>query len=58
MQYQIVAEESEGYSFALASLEKKVKLLMQNDWKPQGGLSIAYTDYEWCIAAQAMIKED
>lgn len=56
MQYQIVCGQDSDMRYALKGLEKEVKKLCQEGWKPQGGISIASNDYDWYCACQAMVK--
>lgn len=56
MQYQVVCGQDSSMADALKELEEKVKKMCQEGWKPQGGISLAVKDYDWCYACQAMVK--
>ena len=57
MQYQVVCGQDSSMRCAMEELEKKVKKLCQEGWKPQGGISIAVNEeHEWYYACQAMVK--
>lgn len=58
MQYQIVSKGSGDQKVTLADLEEEVASLIRHGWKPQGGVSIVCTYYDWWFATQAMVKED
>ena len=55
MQYIVVCS-SDWERMAINELEKRVKKLCQEGWKPQGGISVAIKDNGWCFACQAMVK--
>lgn len=56
MQYQIVICQDIYVHKALKELEQKVQKLCQEGWTPQGGISVAVKNYDWCFACQAMVK--
>ena len=56
MQYKVVCCQAKWMNDALKELEAEVKSLCQAGWKPQGGISIAVKDYQWCHVCQAMVK--
>lgn len=56
MQYKVVCCQDCWVQDALEKLEKEVKNLCKEGWKPQGGISIAVKDYDWCYVCQAMVK--
>lgn len=61
MQYKVV----DAYSYttladAISNLEYEVKKLLEDGWKPQGGVTITvYQGYstDRCCVAQAMVKD-
>lgn len=60
MNYKILVKRKDSLCEATIELEKEVRIIMQEGWKPQGGVSIAtdrmgYSTYY--TACQAMIKE-
>lgn len=56
MQYNVVCCQDKWMDDALKKLEAEVKSLCQAGWKPQGGISIAVKDSQWCYVCQAMVK--
>lgn len=56
MQYEIVYSNDTTMYKSLERVERKVKQLCVQGWKPQGGISIAYKD-DLFYACQAMVKE-
>lgn len=57
MKYQVVEAGGLKIEDAVKRLEREVKELCSEGWEPQGGISIAVTDYQWYIVCQAMIKK-
>ena len=58
MKYQVVLVQDSNMNQALKELSTDVMKLCSKGWKPQGGISIAVKDYNWCYVCQAMVKED
>lgn len=56
MQYQLVYGQGNNMPKALDDLEERIRDLSSKGWRPQGGVSIAVTCYEWYYACQAMVK--
>ena len=56
MQYIVVSGQSETVYEAIEELEKKVRKLCEEGWRPQGGISIAFTYFDKCVVCQAMVK--
>jgi len=59
----VVEKESIELDVAIQVLEGKVKQLLSDGWKPQGGISVAISPrseyhHEEYYVAQAMVKED
>ena len=57
MKYQVVKAGGLEIEDGVKKLEREVKELCSEGWEPQGGISIAVTDYQWYIVCQAMIKK-
>ena len=61
MDYQVVVGLSIDVTGANENLRSRVKELLPDGWKPQGGISYIWASQKektWLYACQAMIKED
>ena len=62
MQYRVVNGCGKDIYTAIRELENKVNQFYSNNWKPQGGISIALHPYDYAsdtfYVSQAMIRED
>ena len=58
MKYQIAYGRDDDFYSAIDELEKMVKRLEINGYKPQGGISIHCKNNCWYDVCQAMVKED
>lgn len=56
MQYQVVYETGNSMFEALNKLEKEIRDLSSEGWRPQGGVSIAVAHYDGYFVCQAMVK--
>lgn len=60
MEYKVVVVNERFEHDAIKELERQVKSLILNGWKPLGGVSLSISDYDTLhetALAQAMIKE-
>ena len=58
MQYTILAGQGKDINESLENLEHEVRRCCNSGWRPQGGVSVTVTKYEWYSACQAMVKEE
>lgn len=57
MQYIILDGQSADINEALEKLKHEVRRYCNSGWRPQGGVSVAVTRYDYVYACQAMVRE-
>lgn len=57
MQYKILDGQGNDLNKVLDNLMHEVRKHCYNGWKPQGGVSVTVTKYDYVYACQAMVKE-
>jgi len=57
MEYRVVCSVSANIKGANTGLVNQIQNLIEEGFKPQGGISVSENDAGWITVCQAMVKE-